>query len=128
MNCPCHSGKSYQECCQPFHSGKWPLTALELMRSRYSAYALNLVDYIIETTFPEEQKSLDRDSIQLFSKNTLFQDLNILEFIEGDPISYVTFKAILSQHSRDMSFVEKSEFEKVNGRWFYKKRTKRLSA
>ena len=34
--CECKSGKSYGECCKPFHAGeRWPETPLQLMRSRY---------------------------------------------------------------------------------------------
>ena len=51
--CPCHSQLPYEECCGKFHRGALPKNALELMRSRYSAYALGLVNYIIETTHTE---------------------------------------------------------------------------
>ena len=41
MNCPCCSGKIYEECCAPFHrKEKHAPTAEALMRSRYSAYAI----------------------------------------------------------------------------------------
>ena len=56
--CPCHSGKKYQECCQPYHTGKLPENALALMRSRYSAYALHLADYIMQTTHPHNRAYL----------------------------------------------------------------------
>ncbi|WP_414104685.1 SEC-C metal-binding domain-containing protein [Corynebacterium diphtheriae] len=36
MNCPCGSGTSYSDCCQPFHTkAKNAPTAELLMRSRY---------------------------------------------------------------------------------------------
>jgi len=45
--CPCCSNRSFSECCEPFLVGKKiPGTPEELMRSRYSAYATGLVDYI----------------------------------------------------------------------------------
>jgi SEC-C motif-containing protein len=48
--CPCGSKKPYAECCQPFHQGEaFPATAEQLMRSRYSAYALHLKDYLLQT-------------------------------------------------------------------------------
>ena len=50
--CPCHSGKSYESCCQRYHTGEPAENALKLMRSRYAAYALNLSDYLIQTTHP----------------------------------------------------------------------------
>ncbi len=34
-----------------------------LMRSRYSAYVLGLIDYLVATTLPAQQAGLDRQSI-----------------------------------------------------------------
>lgn len=50
IECPCQSGKKYHQCCELFHRGvQIPVTAELLMRSRYSAYTLNLYDYIKST-------------------------------------------------------------------------------
>lgn len=123
--CVCKSGKSYENCCKIFHDGALPKTALELMRSRYSAYALQKPDYIMKTTHPcnpyfkQDQKAW-RNEILFFCQNTQFVDLTILEFIEGEEKSSVTFLAKLNRKGQDASFIEKSAFEKVNGRWLYK--------
>lgn len=53
--CPCGSGIKYKKCCQPFHNGKLPKTALELMKSRFSAFTFSNVAYIIKTTHIENQ-------------------------------------------------------------------------
>jgi SEC-C motif-containing protein len=123
-NCPCHSQKIYSDCCQPYHQNALPKTALALMRSRYSAYALGLTDYIVQTTHPSNPNfklSLEewKKQIKQFSANTAFIGLEILEFIDDPEISYVTFKAELKQGWNDASFVEKSRFLKVKGRWLY---------
>lgn len=115
-SCPCHSGKKYNECCEPFHAGALPTNALELMRSRYSAYALNLPNYIIATSSSRVLK----DDIVKFSQATYFQKLEILEFQDGEESATVSFRAHLQQGGRDASFTEKSLFEKVNGKWLYK--------
>lgn len=106
--CPCHSGLPYDCCCKKFHKGQKPTTPLELMRSRYSAYALNLSDYIIQTTHPSLREPLPywKESILEFSKNTSFEGLEILEHTP----TTVTFKAKLSQQGHDISFTEKSTF------------------
>lgn len=124
MKCPCHSGKEYNECCQKFHEGELPENALELMRSRYSAYALGKIEYIIETTHPDHPdkqllESVLREQISYFCKNTAFQDLQILHFEFGQMLSYVTFHAKLHQKGKDISFTEKSTFEKKGNRWLY---------
>ncbi len=124
-NCPCHSGKSYEACCAPFHKGKRPATALELMRSRFSAYALNLPDYIIETTHPGspgyfEDKAKWREEISAFSKGTNFEGLEVLDFQEKEHLAMVTFVARLTQSEKDATFTEKSYFEKLRGKWYYR--------
>lgn len=118
--CPCFSGKLYADCCQPFHSGEWPGTALQLMRSRYSAYALQIAGYIMETTHPSNPGFMTHKAewarqIRQFGENTQFEGLHILHTEEA----YVTFKAFLKQRGRDASFTEKSYFEKIDGRWLY---------
>jgi len=123
--CPCFSSKPYAECCRPYHEGLLPEEALKLMRSRYSAYALGLAEYIIQTTHPDHpsyssETSLWKQDILKFSNSTLFVSLTILDFIPGDKKAYVTFKAGLKQNDQDVSFTEKSFFLKEGARWLYR--------
>lgn len=118
--CPCHSGKKYKKCCQAFHKGISPSNAMLLMRSRYSAFALHLKRYIIDTTHPnnsEYTKDIKRweESIEQFCYNTNFKELKIMEFIDGESEAYVKFDALLNSSH----FIEKSRFLKVDGRWLY---------
>lgn len=124
--CPCHSGKPYALCCEPYHKGLLPKKAVTLMRSRYSAYALGLPDYIISTTHPANPQAVKdlaawKKQILDFSSHTQFQGLDILEDEEKPPIAFVTFKATLLQDNQDASFTETSEFEIWDGKWTYKK-------
>lgn len=121
--CPCGSGESYGACCRICHQDQ-AKSALALMRSRYCAYALGLVDYILRTTHPqnhEAAKPLEerKKEIEQFCKTTVFKGLKILDAQEGDTRSTVTFTAFLSQAGKDFSFTEKSTFEKVLGNWLY---------
>ncbi|HAW61148.1 MAG TPA: hypothetical protein DCX26_02290, partial [Pseudomonas sp.] len=50
LNCPCGSGDALAECCGRYHAGVAAPSAELLMRSRYSAYVLGLVDYLQATT------------------------------------------------------------------------------
>ncbi len=118
--CPCCSGKSYAECCKPYHDGALPPTALALMRSRYSAYALGNKDYIIHTTHPKSpyfEKDLDKwkKGIEEFSRTTEFVKLEILESTDDT----VKFAAHLRQNDRPFILEEKSQFEKIDGKWLY---------
>ncbi|HSW86593.1 MAG TPA: YchJ family metal-binding protein [Rhabdochlamydiaceae bacterium] len=123
--CPCFSDIPYSECCKRYHDGSLAENALVLMRSRYSAYALHLADYIIKTTHPSNSgfssdiKEWKKDILQ-FSQTTQFNGLKISEFTDGDSSAYVTFTAYLSQGNQDVSFTERSSFVKEGDKWFYK--------
>ncbi len=119
--CPCHSGKKYKKCCQPYHKGASASNALLLMRSRYySAFVLHLKRYIIATTHPDNS-DYTKDTkeweggIEQFCDNTNFTGLEIMEFMNGENEAFVKFKANLG----DVCFVEKSRFLKNNGKWLY---------
>jgi SEC-C motif-containing protein len=94
------------------------------MQSRYSAYVLGDADYIIKTTnvnnpdYTLETISWKNDIIDFCTIGD-FVSLEIIEFVEGDAISYVTFKVTLLLNAKDASFTEKSKFLKVNGAWQY---------
>jgi SEC-C motif-containing protein len=125
-SCPCCSGKNYNNCCKPYHSETLATDAILLMRSRYSAYSLSLCDYIISTTHldnPEYKEDINlwKKEILEFCEKTNFEKLEILNFNLDKEISYVTFIAYLSQQKRDISFLEKSTFKKVEGKWLYEK-------
>jgi SEC-C motif-containing protein len=120
----CHSGKLYKDCCEKYHDGELPENALALMRSRYSAYANGKVDYIISTTHVKNSnftKDLKKWSAEIkeFCEKTKFEGLDILEFIDNEPTSYVTFRVHLLQGNRDASFTERSKFLKTAGKWYY---------
>ena len=64
--CPCGSVRDYSICCGRWHGGELHLQANDaeaLMRSRYSAYALGLGDYLRDTwhasTRPSEPFTFD---------------------------------------------------------------------
>lgn len=123
--CPCGSLLKYKKCCRAFHDNiKNPSNALELMKSRFSAYAYKQSNYIIKTTDKENQDYSEnilewKKEIEIFCSNTNFDKLEILEFIEGEIESFVTFRANLFQNKNDISFIEKSRFKKEDNIWFY---------
>lgn len=126
--CPCCSKKKYQECCQPLHEGMYPEDALSLMRSRYSAFALNLPEYIIATTHPDHKDNLMnkeewKKKFSDFSKMTHFHRLEIINFQNGNDEAFVTFIAHMSQDEHPMQLHEKSRFLKVGPQWLYRDAT-----
>ena len=95
------------------------------MKSRYSAYALGIPSYIIETTHPanpryQKDKAAWTQEIVEFSHSTQFLNLEILEVTPTkDGIATVTFKVTLKQAGHDASFKERSYFAELNGKWLY---------
>ena len=116
--CPCGSGRKYKECCLKYHKGANPKNALELMKSRYSAYAVGDANYIIKTTH-ENSPHYEQDrlewikGIKEFSKSE-FKKLEIIKFIDGENEAFVEFKAYID----DYVMHEKSRFIKED-KWYY---------
>ena len=115
--CPCGSKKKYKHCCLLYHKGKIPATPLELMKSRYSAYAFGEVSYILKTTHPDfrpQDLSNWKSEIGHFCKSD-FQALTILSSGWNENEGFVEFEA----HIDNYVLKEKSRFVKVEGRWYY---------
>lgn len=122
--CPCFSNLKYKKCCKKYHDGENPKSALDLMKSRYSAYASSNSEYIISTTYKTNTDFTHNfnqwsEEILLFCRNTHFEKLDILDYIQGQSESFVTFKATLFQNKNDISFIEKSRFLKEDDKWYY---------
>lgn len=94
------------------------------MRSRYSAYALGLVDYIIATTDPdgprwESDQAAWRASIRDFAKSCEFRGVTIHEATHHEEDGVVEFTAELWRDGENASFRERSTFVRRQGRWLY---------
>ena len=84
--CPCGSDLPYANCCQPWHGGQAAPTPEALMRSRYSAYVLGLVDYLLATWHPSTAPGdLELDAVKwlgLEVKAAAAQgDAGVVEFV-----------------------------------------------
>lgn len=120
-SCPCGSVAKYKKCCGVYHRGALAPDAVTLMRSRYSAYAACLPEYIMRTTHPqcpqfEPDTSAWAASIAHFCRSTQFLKLDILAVAP----TRVTFRATLKRGGRDTSFCETSDFVQEGGRWLYR--------
>lgn len=95
------------------------------MRSRYSAYALGQVDYVLNTTHRENsqfRRNLKawRLDVADYCKRTKFLGLTILDSTDiNEQIATVTFQATLLQEGNPYQLNEKSRFYKVGARWLY---------
>ena len=122
--CPCGSGKSYGECCEPIIKGsKKAPTAESLMRARYTAYEKHEIDFIINTCEQGDKiAEIDRKATEDWSKNSTWHGLKVLRAEKGgesDEEGIVEFEATYSQHhTRDVHH-ETAYFKKVDGNWMY---------
>ncbi len=119
--CPCTSGKIYGDCCQPFLDGKQKAkTAEDLLRSRYSAFVVGKVDYIINTHHTKTQDQVDRKEIETWSKSSTWEGLKILQKEAGeakDEMGTIIFHAQYTAEGKKQDHYEKSFFEKEKGEW-----------
>jgi SEC-C motif-containing protein len=123
IDCPCGSGKNFQGCCGPWLSGnKSAPTAEALMRSRYTAYVLKDVDYLVKTTMPASREPGLADDIRSWMNQVTWQKLHVLNTTDGgrsDNEGTVEFIAeFIGPHGADRHH-ERSLFKKVRGIWFY---------
>jgi len=118
MNCPCCSGKHYENCCKPYHTKKINApTAEVLMRSRYSAFAIPNAAYLIATTLPAKRKFHDINDLQEWGEINQWIKL---EIIATPTLNTVEFKAYyIDQNGKQQVQQELSVFQKNGNRWFY---------
>ena len=102
--CPC-GGLSYGACCGPLHRGdRSAATAEQLMRSRYSAFALGEVEYLLRTQQLDRSShpsaSAWRRSLEETCRRLRWRRLEILATEAGGPLDLegtVTFQATYQQ-------------------------------
>ena len=118
MNCPCCSGKSYEECCQPFHlNEKYASSAETLMRSRFSAFAIPNGDYLMKTTLPAKRRLHNTADLQEWGE---INEWSKLEIVKIPNINQVEFKAFYTdENGKSHIHHELSTFRKVNESWYY---------
>lgn len=118
LACPCRSGEQYQHCCQALHDGLPAQTAEALMRSRYSAFVLGKIDYLLDTLAPELRQKTDREQLQATIAQTQWLGLQVLgSKLERDAAS-VEFVAWY-QDTPLGQLHERSRFYKLDQRWLY---------
>jgi SEC-C motif-containing protein len=92
------------------------------MRSRYAAYALGKIDYILDTHDPDTVKEVDRDNTEQWSKNSTWLGLEILSTDKGQPADSegtVEFVARYKLKGVTIAHRERAKFRKHDGRWLF---------
>lgn len=115
--CPCLSGLTYGDCCARAHSGAPAPTAEALMRSRFSAFALGLPEYLLESWHPRTRPvALELDP------ELRWYRLDILDTVRGGPLDaegVVEFRARFHSPDGPGQLRERSAFVREAGAWLY---------
>jgi SEC-C motif-containing protein len=123
MDIPVGDPDALEAFARPFISGKaQPATAAELMASRYVAYATGAIDYLIATHAPDTRHNVDRGETEKWSKQAEWQGLEIVRTDKGGPddaTGEVEFIARYRRDETDHVHHERSQFKRVDGRWFF---------
>ncbi|WP_431676973.1 YchJ family protein [Kitasatospora sp. KL5] len=116
--CPCGSGGPYGGCCGRLHRGEAAAaTAEQLMRSRYSAFAVRDEAYLLRTWHPDA-----RPPRVGFDPGLQWTGLEILETADGGPFhteGTVRFRAHFTDGGEPGAMEEHSTFVRLDGAWVY---------
>ena len=114
--CPCGLPASYAKCCGRYHAGEAAPTPEALMRSRYSAFALGLGDYLLASWHPRTRPA----QLAPNEAGLRWLGLEVHEQVQTDEQhARVRFVARSKLGGRAHRLSETSRFERVNGEWLY---------
>ncbi|MDZ7918384.1 MAG: YchJ family metal-binding protein [Rhodococcus sp. (in: high G+C Gram-positive bacteria)] len=118
-SCPCGARAPYADCCGRWHTGPLHLQALDapiLMRSRYSAYVLQLGGYLLDTWHPTTRPAQQ----PTFEPGLRWLGLEVQAHQQADADhATVRFVARSKLGGRAHRLQETSRFVREGGRWFY---------
>ncbi len=121
--CPCGTQKILDVCCGPYISGKKKApTAEALMRSRYTAYTINNMNYIAETHDSLTGGDFDRESAEKWALGSEWLGLDIKSVkdgTEGDDKGIVEFVARYRVDGQEQTHHEISQFRRESDRWVF---------
>lgn len=91
------------------------------MRSRYTAYTMVNIPYIVQTTVSSQQKLLDQAAMQEWGESTKWAGLEILQHNPqvSKQHASVEFKAFFQTENGIDYHHELSLFVKIEDRWYF---------
>lgn len=121
--CPCGLQQTYQQCCELIISGQRAATTCqELMRSRYVAFTMANVDYLMRSHHSKTRLIKERQRIRQWARSVQWMGLVILNTQSGeaaDNAGYVEFRALYMEEGQMREIHEKSLFQRENQLWVY---------
>lgn len=116
-NCYCGSLLPFEKCCSPYLNGiAKPARAETLMRSRYTAFATNNAQYLVDTTHFSTRKHHKIEDIQDWALSNQWIKLLVV----ATTVNTVTFKAFyIDSEGQSQVHHEHSIFKLEDGKWYY---------
>ncbi len=117
--CPCCSNLEYSECCGPFIEGEPAPTAVALVRSRYTAFAMRNLDYVARTHAPEIRDDFNRAEAERIASECEWLGLQIHSAKESADTAEVEFIIRIRQQQKTITKASASSFRREDGEWLY---------
>ena len=119
--CPCGSNKPLSLCCENFiNQTQSPLTSEQLMRSRFTAYALKNCQYIADTYASCKQAENSIEDISEWAEQTTWLSLEVVSTDYDDSkYHFVEFIAKYLVENEIWQMHEKSRFIQEEEKWRY---------
>ncbi len=98
------------------------MTAEQLMRARYSAFALGEVGFLTSSLHPAHRSDHDEEATRRWSESAEWLSLEILDAQQGgseDTQGQVEFMATFRENGVVKQHHERSTFSKVGDAWYF---------
>ncbi len=119
QTCPCGNAAGYEACCGRWHHGPQRLMAPDaptLMRSRYAAFVLDELDYLLQTWHDSTRPA----SLEPNPPGMKWLGLDVRRHArQDDNHATVEFVARSRHGGRASRLHEISRFVREDGQWFY---------
>lgn len=115
QNCPCCSGKSYDACCYSLHNDGIAENPEQLMRSRYTAFAMGNSEYLLATSSAALITTLTKEDLDQTCQAFRFVSLKVVTAQEDK----VEFIANLLHGDELHPLHETSTFIQEGDKWKY---------
>ena len=122
-DCPCQSGKDFDDCCGPILAGTAKAdTAEALMRSRYTAHVKDDFEHVAKTHAKAAQSDYNISAAKAQNKNTEWVGFEVTEIVDGgvdDKTGTVMFAARYQEEGEVRMHRERAVFAREKGNWVY---------
>jgi SEC-C motif domain protein len=118
--CPCGSGQTFGQCCEPILTGKRPAANAELlMRARFTAHATHHFKFLHDSyraTAGKPYVAEEGEPTMVWTKLVVHNHETVAD--QPDK-AFVDFSAYGTEDKVEKVLHEKAEFLRINGQWLY---------